>query len=142
MSSSKEPSISSISSLTSENYCSWADDMKSWLQLNGLWRLVSGLEKKPASQPGLRQTCWELVPVKWVQVHATRLSTTSGAAGIFRKLLASALYFLSASKMLMQFLVNVPTGNGAKVGSNGLGMEEQQVEAQHSLYLDSFELDD
>jgi hypothetical protein len=39
-------------------------------------------------------------------------------------------------------LVNVPTGNGAKVGSNGLGMEEQQVEAQHSLYLDSFELDD
>jgi hypothetical protein len=56
MSSSKEPSISSISSLTSENYCSWADDMKSWLQLNGLWRLVSGLEKKPASQPEVRDS--------------------------------------------------------------------------------------
>ena len=25
--------------------------MKAWLQLNGLWRLVSGLEKKPAGKP-------------------------------------------------------------------------------------------
>ena len=49
MTSSKESSISSISPLTSENYGSWADDIKSWLQLNGLWRLVSGLEKKPAA---------------------------------------------------------------------------------------------
>jgi transposase InsO family protein len=30
--------------------------MKSWLQLNGLWRLVSGLEKKPASQPEVRDS--------------------------------------------------------------------------------------
>ena len=52
MSSSKDPaSISAISPLTSANYCLWADDMKSWLQLNGLWRLVSGQEKKPAPKP-------------------------------------------------------------------------------------------
>ena len=25
--------------------------MKSWLQLNGLWHLVSGQEKKPAAKP-------------------------------------------------------------------------------------------
>ena len=42
MSSTKEPSISSITPLTSENYRSWADDIKSWPQLNGLWCLVSG----------------------------------------------------------------------------------------------------
>ena len=52
MASAKDPaSISSISPLTSANYRLWADDMKSWLQLNGLWRLVSGQEKKPAPKP-------------------------------------------------------------------------------------------
>ena len=56
MTSSKECSISSISPLTSENYGSWADDIKSWLQLNGLWRLVSGLEKKPAPKPEIRDS--------------------------------------------------------------------------------------
>ena len=50
MSSAKDSSISSITLLTSENYRSWADDMKSWLQLNGLWRLVSGLERKPVGR--------------------------------------------------------------------------------------------
>ena len=55
MASSKDPtSISSISPLTSANYRLWADDMKSWLQLNGLWRLVSGQEKKPAPIPGVK----------------------------------------------------------------------------------------
>ena len=51
MSSSRELSISSVSPLTSENYRLWADDIKSWLQLNGLWRLVSGSEKKPTGKP-------------------------------------------------------------------------------------------
>ena len=52
MSSSKDPaSISAISPLTSANYCLWADDMKSWLQLNALLHLVSGQEKKPAAKP-------------------------------------------------------------------------------------------
>ena len=50
MSPPKEASISTIPPLTSENYRSWADDIKSWLQLNGLWHLVSGLEQKPASR--------------------------------------------------------------------------------------------
>ena len=54
MTSSKESSISSISPLTSENYHSWADDIKSWLQLYGQWRLVSGLEKKHAPKPEIR----------------------------------------------------------------------------------------
>ena len=51
MSSSRDTSASSIPALTGENYRLWADDMKAWLQLNGLWRLVSGSEKKPAGKP-------------------------------------------------------------------------------------------
>ena len=49
-------SISSIPPLTSANYCLWADDMKSWLQLNGLWCLVSGQEKKPAARPKIQNS--------------------------------------------------------------------------------------
>src|ERR1700743_469139 len=56
MSPPKDSSISSIPLLTSENYRPWADDIKSWLQLNGLWRLVSGLEKKPASKPEIKDS--------------------------------------------------------------------------------------
>jgi hypothetical protein len=74
MSSTKDSS--SISPLTSTNYRLWADDMKSWLQLNGLWCLVSGQEKKPVAKPevkdhkgqvvskavdvdeGIRACCW------------------------------------------------------------------------------------
>ncbi|KAI9450339.1 hypothetical protein BJY52DRAFT_1191926 [Lactarius psammicola] len=51
MSASRDTSIASISPLTSENYCLWADDIKPWLQLNGLWQLVSGSEKKPTGKP-------------------------------------------------------------------------------------------
>ena len=51
MSASRELSISSVSLLTSENYRLRADDIKSWLQLNGLWRLVSGSEKNPTGKP-------------------------------------------------------------------------------------------
>ena len=51
MSSSRDASASSIPALTGENYRLWADDMKAWLQLNGLWRLVSGSQKKPAGKP-------------------------------------------------------------------------------------------
>jgi hypothetical protein len=51
MSNKDSTSISSISLLTSENYRLWADSMKSWLQLNGLWRLVAAQEKKPAAKP-------------------------------------------------------------------------------------------
>ena len=39
MSSSRDTSASSIPALTGENYRLWADDMKAWLQLNGLWML-------------------------------------------------------------------------------------------------------
>ena len=63
MSSSKDSSssISSISPLTSENYRSWADDIKSWLQLHGLWRLVSGLEKKPAAKPEITDSSGSVI---------------------------------------------------------------------------------
>jgi hypothetical protein len=63
MSSSKDSSssISSISPLTSKNYRSWADDIKSWLQLHGLWRLVSGLEKKPAAKPEITDSSGSVI---------------------------------------------------------------------------------
>ena len=41
--------------------CSWADDMESWLQLHGLWRLVSGLERKPAGRAEVRDTAGNAV---------------------------------------------------------------------------------
>jgi hypothetical protein len=61
MSSSKDTPISTISPLTSENYRLWADHIKSWLQLNGLWRLVSGLEKKPAEKPEIKDSSGNIV---------------------------------------------------------------------------------
>jgi hypothetical protein len=61
MSSSKDAPISSISPLTSENYRLWADDIKSWLQLNGLWRLVSGLDKKPAEKLEIKDSSGNIV---------------------------------------------------------------------------------
>ena len=54
-------SISSIPLLTSENYRLWADAMKSWLQLNGLWRLVSGLEKKPAEKLEIKDSSGQII---------------------------------------------------------------------------------
>jgi len=57
MASSKDPaSISLILLLTSTNYRLWADNMKSWLQLNGLWHLVSGQEKKPAAKSEIKDS--------------------------------------------------------------------------------------
>ena len=61
MTSSKESSISSTSPLTSENYRSWADNIKSRLQLNGLWCLVSGLEKKPAAKPEITDSSGSVI---------------------------------------------------------------------------------
>jgi hypothetical protein len=61
MSSTKEASISSITLLTSENYRSWADDMKSWLQLYGLWRLVSGLDRKPVGRAEVKDTAGNVI---------------------------------------------------------------------------------
>ena len=61
MSSSKDAPILSISPLTSENYCLWANDIKSWLQLNGLWRLVSGLDKKPAEKLEIKDSSGNIV---------------------------------------------------------------------------------
>jgi hypothetical protein len=59
--SSKDGSVSSISPLTSENDHLWADDMKSWLQLNGLWHLVSGSEKKPAKKPEIQDSSGKIM---------------------------------------------------------------------------------
>jgi hypothetical protein len=57
----KESSISSISPLASENFQLWADHIKSWLQLNGLWHLVSGQEKKPAPKPKVRDSQGQVI---------------------------------------------------------------------------------
>src|SRR5882762_8467586 len=46
---SSEVSTLKISPLTTTNYRIWADDMKDWLQMQGLWQLVTGVEKKPKS---------------------------------------------------------------------------------------------
>src|SRR6266850_2125901 len=56
MSSSKDGSVSSISHLTSENYRLWSDDIKSWLQLNSLWHLVNGSDKRPAEKPEIKDS--------------------------------------------------------------------------------------
>jgi len=62
MSSTKESSISSIvTHLISENYHFWANNMKFWLQLNGLWHLVSGLDRKPAGKAEVRDTASNVV---------------------------------------------------------------------------------
>ena len=61
MSTTKESSISSITPLTSKNYHSWANYIKSWLQLNGLWHLVSGLERKPAGKAEVWDTAGNVV---------------------------------------------------------------------------------
>jgi hypothetical protein len=57
----KKSSISSISPLTSKNYWLWANDIKSWLQLNGLWCLVSGQEKKPTPKPEVRDSQGQVI---------------------------------------------------------------------------------
>jgi hypothetical protein len=56
MSTKKDSALSSISALNSENYHLWADDMKPWLQLNGLWHLVSGQEKRPEAKPKVKDS--------------------------------------------------------------------------------------
>ena len=61
MFSTKDSYISSISSLTSKNYHLWADDMKSWLQLNVLWCLVSGQEKKPAAKLEIKDSSGKVI---------------------------------------------------------------------------------
>jgi hypothetical protein len=61
MSPSKDGSVSSISPLTSENYHLWSDDIKSQLQLNGLWRLVSGSDKRPAEKPEIKDSSGNIV---------------------------------------------------------------------------------
>jgi len=79
MSSSKDASILSIPPLTSKNYCLWADDIKSWLKLNGLWCLVSGLEKKPAEKLEIKDSSGNILSkaipldeekVKWWETKA------------------------------------------------------------------------
>ena len=70
--SSKDITLSSISLLTSENYHLWDDHMKTWLQLNGLWCLVSSLEEKPAAQPAIKDSSGQIlspaVPLDWKEL--------------------------------------------------------------------------
>ncbi|KAI0292333.1 hypothetical protein B0F90DRAFT_1558771, partial [Multifurca ochricompacta] len=49
--------------LTSWNYRIWADDIKTWLQLNGLWRLVTGLDKRPTATPEIKDSGGNIISV-------------------------------------------------------------------------------
>jgi len=53
-------STSKIPLLTQTNYNQWADNMKDWLQMHGLWRLVEGREKKPVTSDVEKLEKWEL----------------------------------------------------------------------------------
>ncbi len=61
MSSAKNSYISSITLLISGNYHSWANNIKSWLQLNGLWCLVSRLERKPVGRAEVKDAYGNVV---------------------------------------------------------------------------------
>ncbi|RXW13923.1 hypothetical protein EST38_g11925 [Candolleomyces aberdarensis] len=37
----------SFARLTSTNYTTWSGDMEAWLKSQGLWRIVSGSQKRP-----------------------------------------------------------------------------------------------
>ena len=45
-------------SLNNSNYPEWSGDMKAWLMKMGYWKLVSGIEAKPAE--GKELLAWEL----------------------------------------------------------------------------------
>ena len=44
----------SFARLTSTNYTTWSGDMEAWLKSQGLWRIVSGSQKRPGLQYTLR----------------------------------------------------------------------------------------
>jgi gag-polypeptide of LTR copia-type len=64
------PSKTKIEPLNSTNYRAWADEMRDWLQVQGLWRIVAGTSTKPTpaqevDQPGITER-WEINILKAV----------------------------------------------------------------------------
>ncbi|KAF9470393.1 hypothetical protein BDN70DRAFT_821434, partial [Pholiota conissans] len=49
--------LAKIKPLSHSNYPEWSGEMKAWLMRNGLWKLVSGKESKPADGSALDK--WE-----------------------------------------------------------------------------------
>ncbi|EGN94930.1 hypothetical protein SERLA73DRAFT_61923, partial [Serpula lacrymans var. lacrymans S7.3] len=45
--------------LSGTNYPQWSDEMQAWLMTKGLWRLVSGTEKRPETDAEAQEK-WEL----------------------------------------------------------------------------------
>ena len=84
--SSKDITVFSISLLTSEDYHLWADHMKTWLQLNGLWHLVSGLEEKPAAQPEIKDSNGQIlspaVPLDWKELKQWEILAEKAAGAL------------------------------------------------------------
>jgi len=56
--------------------------MKSWLQLNGLWRLVSGQEKKPAAKPEIKDPKGAVVSKAEAEQQGVGGMSTGSGAGL------------------------------------------------------------
>ena len=54
---SSDNTVAKFKPLSNSNYPEWAGEMKAWLMRNGLWRIVSGRESKPADKNDLEK--WE-----------------------------------------------------------------------------------
>ena len=51
---SSDNTVAKFKPLSNSNYPEWAGEMKAWLMRNGLWRIVSGRESKPADKNDLK----------------------------------------------------------------------------------------
>ena len=64
--SSSDNTMAKIKPLSNSNYPEWSGEMKAWLMQNGLWRLVSKKETKPAASKVDELDKWEMKAEKAV----------------------------------------------------------------------------
>ena len=57
---SSDNTMAKIKPLSNSNYPEWCGEMKAWLMRNGLWRLVSKKERKPAASLADELEKWEI----------------------------------------------------------------------------------
>ena len=63
---SESASLPRIKPLGPANYPQWSGEMKAWLMRAGLWRLVSGVDKKPVRAKEDTPTALEMeLEIKW-----------------------------------------------------------------------------
>ena len=56
---SSDNTVAKFKPLSNSNYPEWAGEMKAWVMRNGLWRIVSGRESKPADKDKDDLNKWE-----------------------------------------------------------------------------------